>query len=216
MNMINLVSIEFDFNCMGSIIILYLISHSLAIITLITEFKINFLFVCKLPICNIRIQQIDNNLLMALNSNQREKYWLERINNELKPKLHTLSSFQQVRITYIIQNKKNFIWSLTGKNIQRVIQINIFVSQCLCFKNFVIINYDIHKNKLSQLLSVIQKRSQFQMTNQLNIFTSQRFQSQKLQTVQLMNNICKQLNRYITLKTLLKTFKYQCKSPLIT
>ncbi|CAD8178233.1 unnamed protein product [Paramecium octaurelia] len=108
-----------------------------------------------------RIQQIDNNLSMALNSSQREKYWQERINNELKPKLHTLASFQQIRINEMLsiqvkqqisQADQQFTFKQNSSN-----YFQSLVSQLQKFCD----NQEVHINYLSKLLSLITTQIDF-------------------------------------------------------
>ncbi|CAK76233.1 unnamed protein product (macronuclear) [Paramecium tetraurelia] len=56
----------------------------------------------------VKVEQVNNNFSMSLDNSKRQKYWTNKIENDLKPKLKKICSFYQIRIDYIIKNIMQF------------------------------------------------------------------------------------------------------------
>ncbi|CAK74902.1 unnamed protein product (macronuclear) [Paramecium tetraurelia] len=110
----------------------------------------------------IRINQVENNFAMALDVAKRKQYWENRINDDLKPKLQTITSFNQIRINQIMKKIRKF--SLLDEDIRKILKTNTddyflkLVSQLQQFCD----NQDVHVNYLSQVLSVIEQEFSFE------------------------------------------------------
>ncbi|CAD8197219.1 unnamed protein product [Paramecium pentaurelia] len=100
------------------------------------------------------IKQVDNNFSMALDKNKREQYWLNRINNELKPKLKIINAFYQNRINYIIKNVRNFPPEVGDVRYQLKNNIDDYFYKLVQYLSQFYQNYEPHKEYLYNLLDV--------------------------------------------------------------
>ncbi|CAK69705.1 unnamed protein product (macronuclear) [Paramecium tetraurelia] len=117
---------------------------------------------CESGIDYFCIKQIENNLSMTFDKKKREKYWQDRINNELKPKLKIINEFYQTRINFIIKGVRKFA--------PQVGDIRYFLKQNLDAYFFQLVQYlqqffqnqETHKEYLDNLLDVCIKEISFE------------------------------------------------------
>ncbi|CAD8155857.1 unnamed protein product [Paramecium octaurelia] len=109
----------------------------------------------------VKIEQADNNFSMSLDSSKRQKYWTNKIEMDLKPKLKTICSFYQKRVDFIIKNIMQFPQEVGDLRVQLKLNLNQYFDRFLSLLRMFYNDYDNYKMNLNQLLDACNEEINF-------------------------------------------------------